>query len=490
MSGLARGELLRVLLVSPHEQQRVEVSRALQAAGEHRCEWVSQSDLALMRAQESAPHAVLVDDALDDIDPVSLIKAIAEALPESAVLLLAAPGAMSPAKAAILAGARSLIFKPVQGDDLISTLGQVLGSGMVAPQRTAREASDSPDESTASPALAPALGAAAIAAQVPSSEGQHNVPSSPAPVAPVVSPTADEASPPFSSRVSWLDRLRWSMSASQSRRIILPTAVVLVLLVLLAFIVPQIIFGLGDKRSAPSPVGAGDALAVALSPAATSGLAVAEVPSGKATPMPSAMPSTSPVQGASAMTQGTVEPARPTPIIVRLPPTATALPGASATPAPTLTAAPMGPVRSTARPGAGAPASPQRTATPSTGLMSVPALVEPGRSQTVSGIVTFRWLPTGPLPAGAGYEVVWWNSDEPAASARGIAPPTNTNSLEANLDPLAGSGQFHGSQLFWTVLVVQTSPYVRLTTPGGSELGEMYYTPSGGPPGVPAPPKP
>ena len=491
MSGLASSEPLRVLLVSPHEQRREEVSGALQAAGEHRCDWVSQSELALRHAQELAPHAVLVDDALDDTGAVALVKILAQALPGSAVLLLAASGAMSVAQAAMLAGARGCIYKPVKADDLICTLSQVLGFGVAAPQRTVREASDSPNASTVPSALTPALGEATIAAaSVASSEGQHNVSSSPAPVAPVISPSADEAPRPFSSRASWLDRLRWSMAASQSRRIIRPSAVVLILLVLLAFIVPQLIFGLGDKNSAPSPVGTRDTLAIALSPAATTGLAYTAVPSTMETSMPSALPSASPVHSTSALTHGIVEPTRPTPIIVRLPPTATVRPGTGATPAPTLTAAPMFPVGSTARPGVNAPTSPQRTATSIAGLITVPVLVEPGRSQTVSGIVAFRWLPSGPLPAGAGYEVVWWNSDEPAASARGIAPPTVTNSLEANLDPLAGAGQFHGSQLYWTVLVVQTSPYVRLTSPDGSDLGEVYYSASSGLQGAPTPPKP
>jgi hypothetical protein len=110
----------------------------------------------------------------------------------------------------------------------------------------------------------------------------------------------------------------------------------------------------------------------------------------------------------------------------------------------------------------------------------------------VSGVVTFAWLPTGLLPPGAKYEVVWWNIDEAPEAARGVAPPTTGTSLSADLAPLYNSGQLRNSQIFWSVIVVQEGPYVRLAGPGDAERGALFYNPPGGgsPPGPTAAPPP
>lgn len=113
-------------------------------------------------------------------------------------------------------------------------------------------------------------------------------------------------------------------------------------------------------------------------------------------------------------------------------------------------------------------------------FVSSPALVAPAQGRQVSGVVRFEWLATGPLPEGAGYEVVWWNSDEPAAGARGLAPPTTGASLDINLDPLYNNSSFRSSRLNWTVLVVQVNPYVRLTAPGQGEVGTVDYVAGAG----------
>jgi len=154
-------------------------------------------------------------------------------------------------------------------------------------------------------------------------------------------------------------------------------------------------------------------------------------------------------------------------IVLRAPATATP------TPAPTPTATRRPPTRAPTR----TPAVVRATDAPgiTAGFVSFPALVAPAPGRQVSGVVRFEWLATGPLPEGAGYEVVWWNSDEPAVAARGLAPPTTGASLDINLDPLYANGSFRGSQLYWTVLVVQVSPYVRLTAPGAGETGTLTY---------------
>ena len=109
--------------------------------------------------------------------------------------------------------------------------------------------------------------------------------------------------------------------------------------------------------------------------------------------------------------------------------------------------------------------------------MSVPAYEAPAPNAVLSGNVTFRWLPTGPLPQGAGYEVVWWNPGENPAGARGMAPTTTGTSQVIDIGVLYDSHQMTGTSLYWAVLVVQRSPYQRLTQPANSNPQLLTYRP-------------
>ena len=80
---------------------------------------------------------------------------------------------------------------------------------------------------------------------------------------------------------------------------------------------------------------------------------------------------------------------------------------------------------------------------------------------------------------------------EDPAAARGIAPPTTENSLDANLDVLYNSGQFTSNRINWSVIAVATDPYRRLTQPGGAGSSVLaYVAQSGGGGGGAAPPPP
>ena len=82
------------------------------------------------------------------------------------------------------------------------------------------------------------------------------------------------------------------------------------------------------------------------------------------------------------------------------------------------------------------------------------------------------------------YEIVVWSPEQDPNQAWGIAPPTLGMALEINLDELFESGRFREGSLYWTVLVVQQEPYIRLTLPTGSPRRYLVYTASrllGGP---------
>jgi len=852
---LVAGEPLRILLVSPRAELRAEVGDALQAVGEHRYYWVSQPDLALTRAQGLAPHVILVDEDLGDVDPAGVVERLAGGPTGSVVIFLAAPDALEAAQVAVFAGARAFVVKPVKGDDLLGTLRQVLGQRIAAPQpvvyegtagrvivfcaskggtgRTTmaintavclRENLREPvvvvDADYAAPAIdvalnlkgqrdirdllpklnqldsdllssvlaahssgvrvllapppetldypptlpqvqqvtawlrrifpwvlvdlglpldeaayafldaadrvvmsvlpeavsmrntltmlgqfdarhyppgkvwpvlnreglpgglkrpdvagflrrelrfaipndqdfatetinrgvpmviahrrrpvaqayrklatalaedrkaeaaelashpSPAPSPAVEARSAPSRQGPipvlpetfsvigapdapeeeaappdvsappedvalPDVPAAPEEVAPpdvpvmpeeeapvpawaqppvmseaFVAPFAsDDASAAVSDPVAAAaaldadsapeDRLspappseavtrfipsgddsQWDLprkgpATPRTRRVVLVVAFLLLLIALLTYVLGRTISGMTAGSGAmpypasqsrlaivsPMATATGSPVPVSLpiSAAVTSALpvAVATRMTLTATARPSATATAAPTR-----TTAPALPAAPTQSAIAAPTrsaTATPTQSATATAAPTRTTAPtrtatptwtvapantatatrsVAPARTAApRATARPPTRPAATAIAPAVFVSAPALREPARGQSVAGVVTFRWFPTGPLPPGASYEVVWWNSDEPAASARGIAAPTSGYALQADLDYLVRSGQLRGSRLLWTVLVVQTNPYVRLTTPGRSELGELLYSSPGG----------
>lgn len=146
MASLIPGETLRVLLVSPDEEQREAVAGALLGrAGDHRLYWVSQADLALGRARDTVPHVILVDESLGSANPVTLVGQLLQQAPRTAVLALVGKDGMSIARAVVLAGARGFVLKPLAADDLVGAMRQVLaqqlgtaGDGDTGAQYTGR----------------------------------------------------------------------------------------------------------------------------------------------------------------------------------------------------------------------------------------------------------------------------------------------------------------------------------------------------------------
>jgi pilus assembly protein CpaE len=127
VASLVPGETLRLLLVSAHEEMRNTVSEALaRRAGDHRLYWVSQADLAASRAEDVLPHIVLVDDEPGGANPVTLIGQLAGRLPRAAILAMVEGNDLDMARRAMLAGARAFVTKPLDGEELLGALRQVL----------------------------------------------------------------------------------------------------------------------------------------------------------------------------------------------------------------------------------------------------------------------------------------------------------------------------------------------------------------------------
>ncbi len=200
------------------------------------------------------------------------------------------------------------------------------------------------------------------------------------------------------------------------------------------------------------------------SPTALPSVTPSPAPGATLNPTPSAAPSATPTATA-------VVPPSPTPTLAPSPaPTLERSPS----PVPTQSTTPPRPAATTAAiPGATAPAQ-EITLLP-------PTLEAPAADTETDAPITFAWQAAQPLPAGAAYEVVAWETGQPPSSARGLAAPTTDTSLPIDLAVPYSLGVFKTAELSWTVLIVQTSPYQRLTLPDGSPTRTLRYTPAPNP---------
>jgi len=135
LSSLSQSQILRILLVSTQASVEEEVSRNLEAGMNraYRLHWIAEPHLAYVRAQDLLPHVILIDDDLDDTDPIPIIRRLATSVSNAAILFLVDQEHANVASQAVLVGARSFVTKPIQSETLMMTLNQVLAWQRVPP---------------------------------------------------------------------------------------------------------------------------------------------------------------------------------------------------------------------------------------------------------------------------------------------------------------------------------------------------------------------
>lgn len=134
MASLVAGETLRILLIGAREEARDEVIDALdKRLGDYRLHYVSQPDLAAARAEDLFPQVILLDDALADTDLAALVKRLVNRVPYAAIVFMVDSGSLDKARQAVLLGARGFVVKPLDPEELASSIQQVVGQRPVSP---------------------------------------------------------------------------------------------------------------------------------------------------------------------------------------------------------------------------------------------------------------------------------------------------------------------------------------------------------------------
>jgi CheY-like chemotaxis protein len=126
MAGPSAAESLSILLVCARRANRDEVAQALDGQrGDTRLFWVSQPDLAAVRAQDLAARIILADDELGGASQAALIQELGSRIPDAAILALVDADAMGHTREASLPGARAFVTRPLESDEIDSAFRQV-----------------------------------------------------------------------------------------------------------------------------------------------------------------------------------------------------------------------------------------------------------------------------------------------------------------------------------------------------------------------------
>lgn len=143
---------------------------------------------------------------------------------------------------------------------------------------------------------------------------------------------------------------------------------------------------------------------------------------------------------------------------------------------PAPTQIPTMPPRPTAR---SFPTETPRIPAQTAGNLPAPMLLNPGHNETSAGSTIFIWRWDGPpLSANQGFEVRIWKTGQP--DHFGAAEPTNNTRLTIDVPKAYGPRLGGPGWYFWTVAVVQRSPYARIAPEAAPRQIQVQVESSGG----------
>ncbi len=121
-----RGEKIRVLIVDDIPETRENLRKLLQfekdieVAGE-----APGGAESIDMAKELAPHIVLMDINMPDLDGISAAEAILQASPHTQLVMMSVQGEVDYLRRSMLAGAREFLTKPFTSHELVTTIRRV-----------------------------------------------------------------------------------------------------------------------------------------------------------------------------------------------------------------------------------------------------------------------------------------------------------------------------------------------------------------------------
>ncbi len=115
------------MYVGAQEQAFLEVEGMLSTRpGAYVIHWVPSADAAATRAADLKPDVILLDEDLDGAESVQVIRRLLLRIPGAVVLVMVSVESMAGASRAVMAGARGFVARPLNRDDLLTTIDLAL----------------------------------------------------------------------------------------------------------------------------------------------------------------------------------------------------------------------------------------------------------------------------------------------------------------------------------------------------------------------------
>ncbi|MFZ2958685.1 MAG: response regulator [Candidatus Ozemobacteraceae bacterium] len=117
----------RIMIVDDAAVMRVVLKQLLCKNGyEIAVEAASGAD-AVEKYPLVKPDLVTMDITMPDMDGITAVREILKIDPQAKIIMCSAIGTMEGVKAAIMAGAKNFLVKPLQPEKVLATIRQVLG---------------------------------------------------------------------------------------------------------------------------------------------------------------------------------------------------------------------------------------------------------------------------------------------------------------------------------------------------------------------------
>lgn len=117
----------RIMIVDDAAVMRIMLKQLFEKNGFEVVAEVSNGADAVERYEILRPDLVTMDITMPDMDGITAVKEIIRIDPGARIVMCSAMGQVDKVKAAVLAGAKSFLVKPLKPERVLQTINQVLG---------------------------------------------------------------------------------------------------------------------------------------------------------------------------------------------------------------------------------------------------------------------------------------------------------------------------------------------------------------------------
>ena len=116
-----------IMIVDDAAVMRYMLKNLLEKSGYKVVAEVANGADAVARYPILMPNLVTMDITMPDMDGITAVQEIMKIDPKAKIIMCSAMGQLDKVKAAVMAGAKSFLVKPLQPDRVVQTVKQILG---------------------------------------------------------------------------------------------------------------------------------------------------------------------------------------------------------------------------------------------------------------------------------------------------------------------------------------------------------------------------